>query len=160
MKRNLVLYVVVAVAGVLVVAGVAFGATYLTVRNMAPAATAAAEGVAEAGEAAAAPISVTKENTVPLKPFTTNLADTERSSYINVTFELVLAEKNGKKELDEKLPLVRDAILRILNSKKSMEVTGGEGANKLKGDILKEVNTMLGGPVVQHVLITDIMVQY
>jgi flagellar protein FliL len=166
--RNVVMYIVVGVIALAVVVGAGGLTAYLVSDQRAKAAAEAATAKAAAsggagGEKTApgvSPLKVTPETTVELKPFTTNLADSGRTSYINVTFQLILTSNKEKKKIEEKLPLVRDTVLRVLNGKQSMEVTGKDGANKLKSDLLTEINAALGSTVVDAVLISDIVVQF
>ncbi|HWI62405.1 MAG TPA: flagellar basal body-associated FliL family protein [Symbiobacteriaceae bacterium] len=112
---------------------------------------------AAAGGAPAPHVKISEKNTVKLAEFVTNLADDRR--YVKVTMELVLSSDKLKVDVDENVPRVRDTILQLLNAKKSMEVTGSEGANKLKADVKEAINKLLGGAPVHEVLITDIVVQ-
>jgi flagellar FliL protein len=164
--KKIVMYVVVGVIALAVVVGAGGLTAYLVSDQRAKAAAEAAVKATPAGTAKAeseaktlSPEKVTPDTTVELKPFTTNLADTDRTSYINVTFQLVLANSKDKKKIEEKLPLVRDTVLQVLNKKQSMEVTGADAANKLKNDVLEGINAVLGGHVVEAVLISDKVVQ-
>lgn len=151
--KNILIYIVAGVLGIALVGGVAFAAAKLAIGTAGPV-------VQQAVVAGGGPkVEVTKENTLALKPFTTNLGDEGRNSYINVTFELVLVDAKAKEKVDPQVPAVRDAVVGILHSKKSMEVTGAEGANKLKAEVMSRVNEVIGGAYVQQVLITDIVVQ-
>lgn len=149
--KNWVLYVVAGIAALVVVTGVGGLTAYLVISKMAPTAAAAQPAVAaEAGG----------EFTVALKPFTTNLGDTDRPRYISVTFELGARDEKAVEALNAKVPAIRDQILQILNSKKSMEVTGESGANKLKNEVQEKLNAALGGSLVQKVWISDLVVQF
>ncbi|HLN63154.1 MAG TPA: flagellar basal body-associated FliL family protein [Symbiobacteriaceae bacterium] len=151
--KNLIIYIVAGVLGIALVGGVAFAAAKLAIGTSGATAqhVTAADGSPK--------VEITKENTLALKPFTTNLGDQGRNSYINVTFELVLTDDKAKEKVDPQVPAIRDAVVGILHSKKSMEVTGAEGANKLKAEVMDRVNEVIGGKLVQQVLITDIVVQ-
>lgn len=153
--RNMILYAVIAVLGIAMVGGVAFGAAKMAISNAGPVQNQAAAVAPGAGPK----VEITKENTLALKPFTTNLGDPGRAAYINVTFELVVRSAKEKPTVEHQVPAIRDAIVGILNSKRSVEVTGAEGANKLKTDIMTKVNELVGGTYISQVLITDIVVQ-
>jgi flagellar protein FliL len=152
--KNVVIYIVGGLLGVALVGGVAFGAAKFAIGNV----EGGAQQVAVV-DGAAPKVAVTAENTLALKPFTTNLADANRNSYINVTFELVLQSTDHMETVKAQTPVIRDAIVGILHSKTSMEVTGTEAANTLKTDVQTKVNEALGGPFVSQVLVTDIVVQ-
>lgn len=148
--KNWVLYVVAGLAALVVVTGVGGLTAYLVISKMAPVAgEARPAATAEAGTAVI----------VSLKPFTTNLGDTDRPRYISVTFELGAADEKDAERLNAQLPEIRDQILQILNSKRSMEVTGDSGSNKLKNEVQERLNARLG-PVVKNVWISDLVVQF
>jgi len=102
---------------------------------------------------------ITSENTIMLNEFVTNLAD--QRQYVKVTMHLVLTRAKDKEQVEKAVPRIRDAVVQLLNTKKSMEVTGSAEANKqLKADVLKTLNDLLGANTVREVLITDIVVQF
>lgn len=151
--KNLVLYIVAGVVALAVVVGTATLVARAVAGN-APGVnnTGGTEGQGNADMA--------KGKTVALKPFVTNLADTDRPRYINITFELVLPDEEAVTAIQAYIPSIRDTILVILNSKKSLEVSGLEGANKLKSEVLTKVNDSVPGKKVMQVLITDSVVQF
>jgi flagellar basal body-associated protein FliL len=150
--KNWVLYVVAGLAALVVVTGVGGLTAYLVISKMAP--------VGAASHSAAATDATAVGNAVPLKPFTTNLGDTDRPRYISVTFELTARDQKDADYLNVRMAIIRDNILQILNSKKSIEVTGESGANKLKSEVQEKLNAALGGPFVQKVWISDLVVQF
>lgn len=152
MKRML-MFVGIGVAAIIVVVGISVGTVWLVKDRLLPAQPAA-------GAAGGPEVEVSEENLLPLKPFVTNLADTDRPKYISVTFELVVTKASYKESIEKNLPLVRDHVLAVLSSKKSQEVTGEAGANTLKNDVLARLNEKLGGKMIQKVLITDLVVQH
>ncbi|HLO01858.1 MAG TPA: flagellar basal body-associated FliL family protein [Symbiobacteriaceae bacterium] len=149
--KNWVLYVVAGIAALVVVTGVGGLTAYLVISKMAPT-------TAESRPASAAEVG--GEFAVALKPFTTNLGDTDRPRYISVTFELGAHDEKTVEKLNAQIPAIRDQILQILNSKKSMEVTGDSGANKLKNEVQEKLNAALGGSLIQKVWISDLVVQF
>jgi flagellar protein FliL len=154
--KNVTLYIVAGVVGLLLVVGISGGAAFLVMKTYRPGTTAAS------APAAGAPSQVALDagggKVVGLKPFTTNLAD--RPALINVTFELVARNDKEAEKIQANLPLLRDTIVALLNTKKSMEVTGEAGANKLKSEIQVKANEVLGGQFVLKVLMTDSVVQF
>lgn len=143
------LIVAAGLAGLLIIVGVGGGTAYLILRNLAPTHAAQAAGLQE--------IDLTKAATVNLK-FTTNLADERR--YINVSFDLVIRDVKDKQKVEQNLPLVRDAIVEALNTKRATEITGENGRELLKQEIQEKANGVLGGQFIQRVLITDFVVQF
>jgi flagellar basal body-associated protein FliL len=148
--RNRILYIV----GAVVALATVFGVSFLTLKFFGPEPGPAAGAVG----VPVAQVEITAENTVELTEFVTNLAEERR--YIKVTMELVLSNDKLKPSVESNVPRIRDAVVQVLNAKQSVEVTGSEGANKLKVDIKEAVNKLLGGTPVHEVLITDIVVQF
>jgi flagellar FliL protein len=149
-------YIAAGAAALLMVVGISGGAAYLVMKSVQP-----AKAEAATASPATATINLAQGGKViTLKPFVTNLADADRPRYINVTFELVALSDKEAQTLQQNLPVLRDSIVGILNTKKSMEVSGEAGANKLKSDIQEKLNGLLGGRYVQRVLMTDFTVQF
>lgn len=168
--KQIGLYAGIGLGALVIVMAVAGGTVYLyTTLNPPVAQTAATVATATATTTAGGPVKgpaldfeITDKHVVALKPFVTNLADTDRPRYINVTFELLSKDPTTAEKVKANLPVVRDTIVSILNSKKALEVSGDAGANTLKDEILKRLNEALGNrnPLVAKVLITDLVVQY
>jgi flagellar FliL protein len=147
-------YIAAGAGALLLVVGISGGAAYLVMKSVQP-------GTAEAATVSPSTINLAQGGKViTLKPFVTNLADADRPRYINVTFELVAQSDKEAQTLQQNLPVLRDSIVAILNTKKSMEVTGDAGANKLKSEIQEKLNGLLGGRYIQRVLVTDSAVQF
>lgn len=147
--RKIIMYVVGGIVALAVVVGV----SVLTVKLVG-----GGEATVGAVGAPAAHVEITEKNTVKLTEFVTNLAD--QRQYIKVTMQLVLTKDKDLERVNAAVPRIRDQIVQVLNTKKSLEVTGSEGANKLKADVLKLLNEQLGANTIHEVLITDIVVQY
>lgn len=151
--KKIGLYVVAGMIGLLVVVGVSVAVVYFAV----PKAQHTSSST-EAGSGSA--VELTKENVLALKPFVTNLGDTDRPRYINVTFELVAKDATDKSKLEENTAAIRDTILSVLGTKKSLDVAGEKGASTLKSEVQSKLNSLLRKNYVQQVLITDLVVQY
>lgn len=155
MKKYLV-YVAIGAAALLLVVGVAGGAAWLIAAKVAPAAMVSkAAGAAQAE----AEVQVTAGTRIELKEFVTNLADTDQKRYIKVQFELVGKDPKTTAALKDAVPVIRDTIVSVLNTKTAKEVQGVQGANTLKNDVLTKLNGVLTGKPIQKVLIIDFVVQ-
>jgi len=78
--------------------------------------------------------------TVELKPFIVNLAD--EGTYLKVTMALGYGSPEHQKLLEDKITVVRDAILTVLSSKSSQTLATKHGKMKLKEDIKKALNSI------------------
>lgn len=96
-----------------------------------------------------------------LETFTVNLADQE--SYLQVEISLKLAGVKVQERLKERMPEVRDALLRVLSSKTAEELITPEGKADLAKEVRKEVNSVIGAKKVDQevkdVLFTSFIIQ-
>lgn len=77
-----------------------------------------------------------------LETFTVNLAD--RESLLQVEIHLLMADAVIQGKLKERMPEVRNDILRLLSSKLPDELATVEGKDALAKDVQKIVNDLLG----------------
>lgn len=63
--------------------------------------------------------------------------------------------------MSEKMPVIRDTIIRILSSKKSEEVLTSDGKQALKEELIEGINEAMGfdEPVVVNVYFTEFIIQ-
>lgn len=101
------------------------------------------------------------KHVVDLEPFIINLADTEQARYLRLTVSLGIGGES--KEAEKPNPLfitrVRNAMLAVLQNKKSDEVLSVEGKNKLRKELLKAAKAASEEPEVGAIYITDFIVQ-
>jgi flagellar FliL protein len=76
-----------------------------------------------------------------LESFTVNLADGQ--SYLQVEIKLLVANTDIEGKLKERMPEVRNDILRLLSSKMPDELSTPEGKDKLAADIKADINGLL-----------------
>ena len=62
--------------------------------------------------------------------------------YIRVQFALELSNKKVQKELEEKMPLLRDSVIMIL-SDQSVEVLKPQGKENLKNSLIEAINKFI-----------------
>lgn len=95
----------------------------------------------------------------PLETFTVNLLSESGRRYLKVVMNLEMGGKELSPELEEKKPVFRDIIIRILSSKSLEEISTIKGKEKLKEEIVNEINPRLKDGKVKHVYFTDFVVQ-
>lgn len=148
-KKKLLIIILAAVLLVLLAAG---GAAVLLLSGK-PAGEHAEERVEEVEESA--PIYER------LETFTVNLADQE--SYLQVEISLKLADVKAQERLKQRMPEVRDVLLRVLSSKNAEELITPEGKAELAKEVRKEVNGVIGAKKpdqgVKDVLFTSFIIQ-
>lgn len=77
-----------------------------------------------------------------LESFTVNLADGE--TYLQVEIQLQVADAKVQEKLKQRMPEVRNDIIRILSSKQPEELATLEGKDALAASILGKLNELLG----------------
>ena len=77
-----------------------------------------------------------------LEQFTVNLADGE--SYLQTNIQLLVASPEVQAKIKARMPEVRHAMIQLLSSKTSEELSQPDGKKKLAEEVLKEVNGVLG----------------
>lgn len=82
--------------------------------------------------------------------FTVNLSDSAKR-YIKAQFALELSNTKVKTELEEKLPLLQDAIITVLAKQSWESLSTAEGKEKLKESLSEAINSFLEKGKVQKV---------
>jgi flagellar FliL protein len=95
----------------------------------------------------------------PLDTFTVNLLSESGRRYLKVEMNLEIEGEELSPELDTKKPVFRDIIIRILSSKSLEEISTIKGKEKLKEQIVDELNMRLKDGKVKNVYFTDFVVQ-
>ena len=93
-----------------------------------------------------------------MDPFNTNLDGLPRQ-FIRVQMSIEMYDKGGFEELVTLGGRGRDAILRILNSKRYQDVDSVQGKLQLKNDIIAYLNKQLKHGVVKNIYFTKFQVQ-
>ncbi|MBN2870872.1 MAG: flagellar basal body-associated protein FliL [Campylobacterales bacterium] len=95
----------------------------------------------------------------PLDTFTVNLLSESGRRYLKVEMNLEIEGQELSPELDTKKPVFRDIIIRILSSKSLEEISTIKGKEKLKEQIVEELNMRLKDGKVKNVYFTEFVVQ-
>ncbi|WP_456488084.1 flagellar basal body-associated protein FliL [Caminibacter pacificus] len=95
----------------------------------------------------------------PLDKFVVNLVSTNADRYLKCKIDLELDSQELQKEIDKKLPAIRDLIIRILSSKTVEEIQTAKGKEKLKEEIKRKINQMLETGEVRNVYFTEFVIQ-
>lgn len=94
---------------------------------------------------------------LPLETFIVNLQ--VKGSFLRTTVQLEFAEPELPVSVENDVPKIKDAIIRILSSKSSSEVLMSDGKEKLRGEIRDAVNEVLGSEEVTQVYFTEFIIQ-
>ena len=95
----------------------------------------------------------------PLDPFIVNLVSSNADRYLKCKIDLELDSPNLQKEIDKKLPAIRDMIIQILSSKTVEEIQTARGKEKLKEEIKRKLNSILTTGEIRHIYFTQFVIQ-
>lgn len=101
---------------------------------------------------------VVSAKTFGLDEFLVNLADEDGKRYLKVKVFLGYDNKKLDTELEEKKPILRDAIISVLRTKKAADITP-KGVESVKIEIIQRINSILEKGQLNNVYINDILVQ-
>lgn len=92
-----------------------------------------------------------------LKEFTVNLSS--EGEYLEAEMTLELSDEEVKKEINDKMPRVRDEVLSILMSKTGSSLRSAPGKETLKNEIKTKLNTILTTGKVSTIHFTSFLMQ-
>ena len=95
----------------------------------------------------------------PLDPFVVNLVSPNADRYLKCKIDLELDSPDLQKEVDKKLPAIRDLIIQILSSKSVEEIQTAKGKEKLKEEIKRKINEILTTGEIKNVYFTEFVIQ-
>ncbi|WP_328592833.1 flagellar basal body-associated protein FliL [Oceanidesulfovibrio marinus] len=96
---------------------------------------------------------------VSLQPFLVNLADPLGRRYLKLTLDVEVNSKDATEQLTKNEPKVRDALIMLLSSKTFSDLSSMESKILLKKEIVERLNLVLGGPRVEQVYFTEMVIQ-
>jgi flagellar protein FliL len=94
-----------------------------------------------------------------LDSFIVNLASKEGERYLKVTLSMELSDEAALKEVEKRIPQLRDAIIILLSSKSFEDVVHVEGKDTLKKEILARINSFLTTGEAKKIYFTEFVVQ-
>jgi len=96
---------------------------------------------------------------INLKPFLTNLADKDKTSYIKVSISIELKQGSNLGTFKQLTPQIRNRIIMIMSSKTSREINTPQGILSLRHQIARSLNQILGDGTVTGVYFNNYLVQ-
>jgi flagellar FliL protein len=94
-----------------------------------------------------------------LQPFVVNLSDPGGKRYLKSLIELEFTEDSVQKELNARLPQLRDLILLHLSSKTIEEVQSVDGKIELKNSLITRINQVLRTGKITNIYFTQFVIQ-
>jgi len=139
--------VIIVLLVLVVVGGAAFGGMYFAGKKGASAATTKAKVVE------------VNEITYSLDEFLVNLMDEDGRRYLKAKVFIGYEDnKDLTTELDTKKPIIRDAVISSLRSKKTTDFSA-TGIDTIKNELIARINPTLTKGKIFHIYFNDILVQ-
>lgn len=82
-------------------------------------------------------------NLYPLDKFNINLKNNEGKNHLKAVVSLELDNRKLNLELDNKLPVIRDRIIRLLSSKTLKDINSKKGKQEASDEIMDTINAMI-----------------
>ncbi len=92
-------------------------------------------------------------------PFIVNLLDQGGKRYLKAQFEIEIEDESLKKELSQRMPQLRDAILMLLASKTFADISIPEGKVQLRTELTERINSILKEGAIRTLYFTEFVVQ-
>lgn len=94
-----------------------------------------------------------------LDNFIVNLADEEVNRYLKLGLTLELGKEEDSEVIKKKEPVVRDAIITLTSSLTFADVRTAKGKRRLRAQIIRLVNNVLGAALVRAAYFNEFVVQ-
>ena len=94
-----------------------------------------------------------------LDTFIVNLSGDLGRRYLKTTIKLELSSELLKKEIDLKMPEIRDNMLVLLSSKSYDDIADISGKIRLRTEIISRINNILTSGEIQKVYFTEFVIQ-
>jgi len=95
----------------------------------------------------------------PLDSFIANLADPGGNRFLRATMELELENDDLTKEMEKRLPQIRDSILTILPTRRYQDIQTVEGKIALRTEIIAKLNDLLKNEAITNIYFTEFVTQ-
>ena len=96
---------------------------------------------------------------IPLESFIANLADPGGNRFLRVTMELELENDDLTKEMEKRLPQIRDCILMILPTRRYQDIQTVEGKIALRTEIIAKLNALFKKEAISNIYFTEFVTQ-
>ncbi len=97
--------------------------------------------------------------TIKLDNFVVNINDGERTRYLKTGITLEAMDQKTKKEIKNRKPQIRDAVIFLSSNKNFRELRDLQGKKQLQADIQHKINSILRKGKVRRMFFTEFVVQ-
>ncbi len=161
-KGGLPLMKILIIAGgvLILAAGGFFGWKFFMAEPQAPQTKAAAEQAQGKGEAAKEGQPAKPGTVITMEPFIVNLADPTGKRYLKLSLAVDAKDEKIKADVEARMPQIRDSILLLLTSKSFADISTVAGKIRLRNEVLKIFNRILGSAGAVHAIyFTEFVIQ-
>lgn len=95
----------------------------------------------------------------PLEPFTVNLLSESGRRYLKAEVNLEMSTPDLQAELTSKMPVIRDVVIGVLSSKTVEEISTKRGKERLKDELIEQLNLRLQDGYINRVYFMMFIVQ-
>jgi len=88
-----------------------------------------------------------------------NLADQGGKRYLRVNMDMELSHPEVSREIEKRLPLVRDSILMVLSTQTYQDISTNEGKNALRAQLVASLDKFFTPGSIVNVFFTEFVVQ-
>ncbi len=96
---------------------------------------------------------------IPVKEFQVNLADPGGRRYLRMRIYFGTSDKDLLKEVEQRDLEIRSGIIAILRCTTVKDLEGKDGMDRLKSEILEQVNSLLSTGKLEEVYFDDFLIQ-
>lgn len=93
------------------------------------------------------------------EPFVVNLMGQNGRRYVKAQIALELSNPELQKEVTTKLLLIKDTIIRVMSSKTFEEISTPKGRDKLKEEMLQEINSYMVDGYIKSIFFSEFVIQ-
>ena len=151
-KKNPMMLIIIGVVALLLIIVVVVAILVLTSSGPSPDTQRVEGGAAPGTQTTIGPV-------VELDQFIVNLLDSDGRRYLRIQMSLELSHRNVGSEVQNKMPMIRDLIIRQLSSKRFDEIATENGKQRLREELRNNINRHLIDGQVQNVFFTTFVVQ-
>lgn len=94
-----------------------------------------------------------------LDTFIVNLADEGGNRYLRTTMKLELTDDRSVHFAQERLPMIRDAVLMTLPTKKYGDINTVEGKKALRDELIAKLNAIMLPGSISNIYFTEFVIQ-
>lgn len=95
----------------------------------------------------------------PLDNFIVNLLSDSGRRFLKAQINLEMDTEDLAAELDAKIPVIRDVVIRVLTSKTLEEISTAKGKDKLKDTLVNQLNMRIKDGQINNLYFTEFVIQ-